>query len=47
MKPGVLDGELEPGAKMWCYCCEEEVERHVTDGAVTLEWGGLIQHMAE
>ena len=47
VKPSVLDGELEPGAKMWCYCCEQEINKHVTDGSVSLEWGGLIEHMAE
>ena len=47
--PSVLDGELEPGAtgKMWCYCCEKEIEKHVTDGSVSIEWGGLLEHMAE
>ena len=43
----VLDGELEPGAKMWCYCCEEELPKHVTDGSVSVEWGGLVEHLVK
>jgi hypothetical protein len=45
-KPHVIDGELEPGAALWCYCCQEEVLKHVTDGLTTVEWGGLLEHMA-
>ncbi|CAF89809.1 unnamed protein product [Tetraodon nigroviridis] len=30
----------------WCYCCELEVERNVTDGNMTVLHGGLIEHMA-
>ena len=45
-KPSVVEGELEPGACVWCYCCQEEVEKHVTDGQVCIEWGGLLKHMA-
>lgn len=45
-KPSVYEGELEPGASMWCYCCEQEVSRHVTDGLTSVEWGGLLEHMA-
>ena len=46
-KPSVLEGELEPGAKMWCYCCEREIEKHVTDGNVSIEWGGFVEHLSE
>ncbi|XP_041856613.1 coiled-coil domain-containing protein 84 [Melanotaenia boesemani] len=30
----------------WCYCCELEVERNVTDGNMTVLHGGLLEHMA-
>ncbi|XP_036953015.1 coiled-coil domain-containing protein 84 [Acanthopagrus latus] len=30
----------------WCYCCGLEVERNVTDGNMTVLYGGLIEHMA-
>ncbi|XP_042343952.1 coiled-coil domain-containing protein 84 [Plectropomus leopardus] len=30
----------------WCYCCELEIERNVTDGNMTVLYGGLIEHMA-
>ena len=45
----MVDGELEPGVagKMWCYCCHKEVSKHITDGQVSVEWGGLLEHMAE
>ncbi|XP_029019729.1 coiled-coil domain-containing protein 84 [Betta splendens] len=29
----------------WCYCCELEIERHSTDGNMTVLHGGLIEHM--
>lgn len=45
-KPNVVEGEVEPGACVWCYCCEQEVEKHVTDRQVSIEWGGLLEHMA-
>ena len=45
-KPKVYEGELEPGATMWCYCCEQEINRHVTDGLTSVEWGGLLEHLA-
>lgn len=32
--------------KFWCYCCELEVEKNVTDGNVTVLYGGLLEHMA-
>ncbi|XP_061586079.1 coiled-coil domain-containing protein 84 [Cololabis saira] len=32
--------------KFWCYCCELEVERNVTDGKMTVLHGGLIEHMS-
>jgi hypothetical protein len=42
-----MAGELEPGeaGKMWCYCCEKEVLKHVTDGQTSIEWAGLLEHM--
>ncbi|KAM3611023.1 uncharacterized protein V6R79_012558 [Siganus canaliculatus] len=30
----------------WCYCCGLEVERNVTDGNMTVLYGGLVEHMA-
>ncbi|KAM9811039.1 centrosomal AT-AC splicing factor [Neosynchiropus ocellatus] len=32
--------------KFWCYCCQLEVERNITDGNMTVVWGGLLEHMA-
>nr|XP_029527382.1 coiled-coil domain-containing protein 84 isoform X2 [Oncorhynchus nerka] len=32
--------------KCWCYCCGLEVERDVTDGDITVLFGGLLEHMA-
>lgn len=43
-----MDGELELGeaGKMWCYCCAEEIQKHITENGVTIEWGGLLEHMS-
>uniref|UniRef100_A0A3P9I985 Coiled-coil domain containing 84 n=1 Tax=Oryzias latipes TaxID=8090 RepID=A0A3P9I985_ORYLA len=30
----------------WCYCCEAEVEKNVTDDKMTVLFGGLLEHMA-
>ncbi|XP_069379515.1 centrosomal AT-AC splicing factor-like [Paralichthys olivaceus] len=32
--------------KFWCYCCGLEVDRNVTDGNMTVLYGGLLEHMA-
>ncbi|KAF7200721.1 centrosomal AT-AC splicing factor isoform X2 [Nothobranchius furzeri] len=32
--------------KIWCYCCEVEIERNVTDDNMTVLYGGVIEHMA-
>ena len=45
-KPSVIDGEFEPGATMWCYCCDAEIDKHVTDRFTTVKYGGLLEHMA-
>ena len=45
-KPSVLEGELEPGLTLWCYCCQEEVRKHASDGLISVEWGGMLEHMA-
>lgn len=29
----------------WCYCCGLEVERNITDGNMTVLYGGLLEHM--
>jgi hypothetical protein len=42
----VVEGELEPDACLWCYFCQLEVTRHVTDRLTTVVWGGLLEHMA-
>lgn len=31
--------------KYWCHCCEEEVGRHISDGNVTVLYGGMLEHM--
>ena len=45
MTPEVLDGELEPGSSVWCYCCECEVVKHISDRETTVVWGGMVEHM--
>ncbi|XP_071753816.2 centrosomal AT-AC splicing factor [Centroberyx gerrardi] len=30
----------------WCYCCGLQIERNVTDGNMTVLYGGLLEHMA-
>lgn len=30
----------------WCYCCGCEIQRNVTDGNMTVLYGGLLEHMA-
>ncbi|XP_024130880.1 coiled-coil domain-containing protein 84 isoform X2 [Oryzias melastigma] len=30
----------------WCYCCEAEVEKNVTDDKMTVLFGGVLEHMA-
>ncbi|XP_054467623.1 coiled-coil domain-containing protein 84 [Anoplopoma fimbria] len=30
----------------WCYCCGCDIERNVTDGNMTVLYGGLLEHMA-
>ncbi|KAK2837909.1 hypothetical protein Q5P01_015121 [Channa striata] len=30
----------------WCYCCELEIQRHITDDNMTVLHGGLLEHMA-
>ncbi|XP_040181359.1 centrosomal AT-AC splicing factor [Rana temporaria] len=36
---------LEHEEKYWCHCCEEEVGRHISDGSVTVLYGGMLEHM--
>ncbi|XP_069803295.1 centrosomal AT-AC splicing factor [Dendropsophus ebraccatus] len=31
--------------KFWCYCCEEEVIKHTSDGNLTVLFGGMLEHM--
>ncbi|XP_003387089.2 PREDICTED: coiled-coil domain-containing protein 84-like isoform X2 [Amphimedon queenslandica] len=44
-KPNIVDGDLEPGITVWCYSCQEEINKHISDGFTTVEWGGLLEHM--
>ncbi|XP_064207016.1 coiled-coil domain-containing protein 84 [Anguilla rostrata] len=30
----------------WCYCCGLEVHKHVSNGNITVLFGGLLEHMA-
>ncbi|XP_062844701.1 coiled-coil domain-containing protein 84 [Trichomycterus rosablanca] len=36
----------EHETKFWCYCCGAEVQKHVTDGKVTVLHGGLLEHIS-
>ncbi|KAG8569470.1 hypothetical protein GDO81_014426 [Engystomops pustulosus] len=36
---------LEHEQKFWCYCCEEEVIKHTSDGDITVMYGGMLQHL--
>ncbi|KAK6469224.1 coiled-coil domain-containing protein 84 isoform X2 [Huso huso] len=31
---------------LWCYCCGAEVQKHITNGNLTVLCGGLLEHMA-
>ena len=44
--PSVVNGELEPGAKFWCHFCAAEVKKHITDGEVSVQFGGVFEHLA-
>jgi len=45
-QPCVEDGELEPGAKFWCHFCRENPNKHVTDGQLSVYYGGVFEHLA-
>ncbi|KAJ8276629.1 hypothetical protein COCON_G00083810 [Conger conger] len=36
----------EHECKFWCYCCSLEVQKHVSNGNITVLFGGLLEHMA-
>ncbi|OCT56779.1 centrosomal AT-AC splicing factor [Xenopus laevis] len=36
---------LEHEQQFWCYCCEQEVKRHTSDGTLTALYGGMLEHM--
>ncbi|MGH0129772.1 UNVERIFIED_CONTAM: hypothetical protein FKN15_059456 [Acipenser sinensis] len=36
----------EHEVNFWCYCCGAEVQKHVTNGNLTVLCGGLLEHMA-
>ncbi|KAJ8267057.1 hypothetical protein GJAV_G00137810 [Gymnothorax javanicus] len=36
----------EHECKFWCYCCGMEVQKHVSNGNITVLFGGLLEHMA-
>ncbi|XP_028402723.1 coiled-coil domain-containing protein 84-like isoform X2 [Dendronephthya gigantea] len=44
--PSVVNGELEPGSKFWCHFCAIEVAKHITDGDVSVQFGGVFEHLA-
>ncbi|KAG9482541.1 centrosomal AT-AC splicing factor [Eleutherodactylus coqui] len=31
--------------KFWCHCCQEEVQRHTSDGNVAVVFGGMLAHL--
>ncbi|XP_007245331.3 coiled-coil domain-containing protein 84 isoform X1 [Astyanax mexicanus] len=37
---------VEHEQKFWCYCCQQEIQKHVTDGRVTVLHGALLEHMS-
>ncbi|KAL2095088.1 hypothetical protein ACEWY4_009807 [Coilia grayii] len=36
----------EHQCNFWCYCCELEVPKHVSNGNLTVMFGGLLEHMS-
>ncbi|XP_063060036.1 coiled-coil domain-containing protein 84 [Engraulis encrasicolus] len=36
----------EHQCNFWCYCCELEVAKHVSNGNLTVMFGGLLEHMS-
>ncbi|KAJ1189916.1 hypothetical protein NDU88_006658 [Pleurodeles waltl] len=32
--------------KVWCYCCQLEVKKHMSNGNMTVIHGGLLEHLA-
>ncbi|XP_012677466.2 coiled-coil domain-containing protein 84 [Clupea harengus] len=36
----------EHQCNFWCYCCALEVPKHVTNGNLTVLFGGLLEHMS-
>ncbi|KAG7483529.1 hypothetical protein MATL_G00039370 [Megalops atlanticus] len=36
----------EHDRNFWCYCCGQEVQKHVSNGNLTVMFGGLLEHMA-
>ncbi|KAL5020278.1 hypothetical protein ScPMuIL_003170 [Solemya velum] len=45
-KPVLRELGFERDAKFWCYFCAEDVVKHQDVGSGTLQYGGLIEHMA-
>ncbi len=41
-----MNGELEPGSKFWCHFCSVEVKKHISDGEVSVQFGGVFEHLA-
>ncbi|XP_036380619.1 coiled-coil domain-containing protein 84 isoform X2 [Megalops cyprinoides] len=37
---------IEHDRNFWCYCCGQEVQKHVSSGNFTVMFGGLLEHMA-
>ncbi|XP_022101306.1 coiled-coil domain-containing protein 84-like [Acanthaster planci] len=44
-EPPILTGHFQPDSKYWCYMCACEVDKHVTDGEVTVRHAGFIEHL--
>ncbi|XP_056600992.1 coiled-coil domain-containing protein 84 [Triplophysa dalaica] len=44
--PQVEKNSPEHDVNFWCYCCGLEVQKHVTDGNITVLHGGLLEHMS-
>lgn len=44
--PQVEKYSPEHDGQFWCYCCGLEVQKHVTDGNITVLHGGLLEHMS-
>ncbi|XP_030077550.1 coiled-coil domain-containing protein 84 [Microcaecilia unicolor] len=37
---------IEHEQNIWCYCCQVEVKKHMSNGNLTVIYGGLLEHLA-